>query len=93
MQHALATLGLIGQIILYLVPGFTFFIILPSIIMSFYEGWPYEIAVYYCFITLTTVGFGDFVAGKFTLNKQHLHRLSVLETMGKCAGTCSSIMN
>lgn len=27
------------------------------------EGWTYSEAIYYCFITLSTVGFGDFVAG------------------------------
>uniref|UniRef100_A0A8R1HT65 Two pore potassium channel protein sup-9 n=1 Tax=Caenorhabditis japonica TaxID=281687 RepID=A0A8R1HT65_CAEJA len=29
---------------------------------SSYENWSYFDAVYYCFVTLTTIGFGDFVA-------------------------------
>ncbi|EFA02339.1 Open rectifier potassium channel protein 1-like Protein [Tribolium castaneum] len=56
-------LGLISQVILYLVPGFTFFIFLPAGFMVLFEGWSYDVAVYYAFVTLTTIGFGDYVAG------------------------------
>lgn len=31
-------------------------------IFSHFEGWSYFNACYYCFVTLTTIGFGDFVA-------------------------------
>lgn len=57
-------LGLVAQIILYLVPGFTFFIFVPSIVISAFEGWSYNEAVYFSFVTLTTIGFGDYVAGE-----------------------------
>ena len=33
-----------------------------TVLYSTQEGWTYFESCYYCFITLTTIGFGDFVA-------------------------------
>lgn len=49
-----ATLILVGVVLFLLIPGLCFMLV---------ENWTYGEAVYYCFITLTTIGFGDFVAG------------------------------
>lgn len=38
-------------------------IFIPAIGFSHIEDWQYMEAVYFCFITLTTIGFGDFVPG------------------------------
>lgn len=29
-----------------------------------YEGWTYEVSVYYAYVTLSTIGFGDYVTGE-----------------------------
>ncbi|XP_055295256.1 open rectifier potassium channel protein 1 isoform X2 [Sitodiplosis mosellana] len=54
-------LGLIAQIVLYLIPGMVIFLFLPALIFRYFEGWDYSEAIYYSFVTLSTIGFGDFV--------------------------------
>lgn len=49
------------QITLYLIPGIIVFIFVPSCLFTYFEGWDYSISVYYSFVTLSTIGFGDFV--------------------------------
>ncbi|KAM4723528.1 potassium channel subfamily K member 17-like [Anableps anableps] len=42
--------------------GTVLFFIVPMLLFQQHEGWTYSQAIYYCFITLSTIGFGDFVA-------------------------------
>ncbi|KAG6465796.1 hypothetical protein O3G_MSEX015397 [Manduca sexta] len=63
LDYCFNNLGMLGQIFLYLVPGFLFFIFLPACIFVVFEGWDYVASIYYAFVTLTTIGFGDLVAG------------------------------
>ena len=44
--------------------GFALFSLFPAIIFKYYEGWTYLDSVYFTIITLTTIGFGDFVASR-----------------------------
>lgn len=41
-------------------------IIIPAFGFHELEGWSYENSVYFCFVTLSTIGFGDFVTGNRT---------------------------
>ena len=42
----------------------TFYIILGTMLFSMWEGWSYLDGAYFCFTSLMTIGFGDFVPGK-----------------------------
>ncbi|XP_050542134.1 open rectifier potassium channel protein 1 isoform X2 [Daktulosphaira vitifoliae] len=57
-------LSLIVDIISYLIPGIIVFILVPSAVISHFEQWEFDESVYFAFVTLTTIGYGDFVAGQ-----------------------------
>ncbi|XP_023215599.1 TWiK family of potassium channels protein 7-like [Centruroides sculpturatus] len=48
----------------------TFYICLGALIFDLWEDWDYLDSAYFCFITLSTIGFGDLVPGSSILNPQ-----------------------
>ncbi|KAG8010146.1 Potassium channel subfamily K member 5 [Nibea albiflora] len=48
---------------LFLLWGLFVHLVIPPVLFMYVEGWTYLEGLYYSFITLTTVGFGDYVAG------------------------------
>ncbi|KAF4532849.1 hypothetical protein B566_EDAN001452 [Ephemera danica] len=63
VESRFALLLKVGQ---YLAAGICIFILLPAVVFAVAENWSYEESVYYAFITLSTIGFGDYVAGYMT---------------------------
>ncbi|XP_044013815.1 open rectifier potassium channel protein 1-like [Aphidius gifuensis] len=64
--------GFAVRVLMYLTPGFVVFIFFPALVISYFEEKTYDEAVYYAFVTLTTIGFGDIVAGQDN-TKFHCH--------------------
>ena len=50
--------------VLFLLMGSVLFLVFPPLVFSYVEGWSYGEGFYYAFITLSTIGFGDFVVGE-----------------------------
>lgn len=46
-----------------------FVILIPAAIFYAVEDWTYGEGIYYCFVSLTTVGFGDFVPSQSTASR------------------------
>ncbi|XP_060137957.1 potassium channel subfamily K member 16-like [Zootoca vivipara] len=51
-------------IFVFVVLGIIMFLILPPFLYQWQEGWQYHEAIYYTFITLSTIGFGDYLIGR-----------------------------
>ncbi|ETE73519.1 Potassium channel subfamily K member 16, partial [Ophiophagus hannah] len=51
-------------LLFFLVMGILVFLCVPSVIIRKIEGWSYSEAIYFTFITLSTIGFGDYMIGK-----------------------------
>lgn len=50
--------------VLFLLIGCLLFVLTPTFVFSYVEGWSKLEAIYFVIVTLTTVGFGDYVAGE-----------------------------
>ncbi|XP_062432508.1 potassium channel subfamily K member 16-like isoform X3 [Rhea pennata] len=48
-------------LLFFLVTGILVFLCLPSLFFQITEGWSYSEGIYFAFITLSTIGFGDYV--------------------------------
>lgn len=56
-----------------LLPWLFVFLVVPAGFFMWLEEWSFVESFYYCFITLSTIGFGDYVAGKLTTYFLTLH--------------------
>lgn len=50
--------------IVFILAGCIVFVTIPAFIFKYIEGWTALESIYFVVVTLTTVGFGDFVAGE-----------------------------
>ncbi|CAL1574630.1 unnamed protein product [Knipowitschia caucasica] len=50
-------------VVLFLLSGTLLFLIIPPLLFSYVEGWTFGEGFYFAFITLSTIGFGDYVVG------------------------------
>ncbi|KAM3594840.1 uncharacterized protein V6R79_014832 [Siganus canaliculatus] len=48
---------------LFLLVGSLLFLVAPPLLFSYVEGWTFGEGFYFAFITLSTIGFGDYVVG------------------------------
>lgn len=53
--------------IFYLIPGIFVFFVFPSLVFMFVEGWNYTGSLYFSFVSLSTIGLGDYVPGKINM--------------------------
>ncbi|KAH9394223.1 hypothetical protein TYRP_004272, partial [Tyrophagus putrescentiae] len=73
-----ARLLMLKKGLISLVPWFFVFLVVPALIFTFFEDWTFLDGFYYCFVTLSTIGFGDFVAGSFEKDYIWVYKILVV---------------
>ena len=53
----------IAQLFIVIVMFTIFFWLIPAAVLSKLEDWAFSDSIYYCFISFTTIGLGDYVPG------------------------------
>lgn len=69
--------------VLFLLIGCLLFVLTPTFVFCYVEGWSKLEAIYFVVVTLTTVGFGDYVAGEATFLVLHFPT-HFIPTQGLC---------
>uniref|UniRef100_A0A8C0SHY6 Potassium channel subfamily K member 4 n=1 Tax=Canis lupus familiaris TaxID=9615 RepID=A0A8C0SHY6_CANLF len=69
--------------VLFLLIGCLLFVLTPTFVFCYVEGWSKLEAIYFVVVTLTTVGFGDYVAGEATFLVLHFP-LHFIHALGPC---------
>ena len=52
------------NMVLIILIGLSLLFVGPTFLFMNVEGWSMMDGIYYCFVTLSTIGFGDFIPGK-----------------------------
>ena len=64
------------------------YIFVGSVAFTYAEEWPVGTAIYFCFVTLSTIGFGDFVPDKTFVKATEEKNIGGMLMMAFTIGYC-----